>query len=56
MGRDLARSRAYQATAVLVVDAFDDETENMWRERYGFRSAADKARPNRLWLPLDNEG
>jgi hypothetical protein len=50
------RSRAYQATAVLVVDAFDDETENMWRECYGFRSAADKARPNRLWLPLDNEG
>lgn len=44
------RAAALQATAVLVVDAFDEETERMWRDRFGFRSSGD--RPGRLWLPL----
>jgi len=42
----------FQATTVLVVDAYDEETEIMWRERFRFRSSADP-RPRRLWLPLD---
>lgn len=46
------RARELQATTVLVVDAYDEETERMWRERFGFRSSAD-ARPRRLWIPLD---
>ena len=46
------RAREFQATTVLVVDAYDEDTETMWRKRFGFRSSSDP-RPRRLWLPLD---
>jgi hypothetical protein len=46
------RAAGLQATSVLVVDPFDDETAAMWRERYGFRSSAEARKPKRLWLPL----
>ncbi len=41
-----------QATAVLVVDPFDEETAAMWRKRYGFRASVEARKPKRLWLPL----
>ncbi len=41
-----------QATSVLVVDPFDEETAAMWRARYGFRPSAEARKPKRLWLPL----
>jgi hypothetical protein len=41
-----------QATAVLVVDPFDEKTAAMWRERYGFRASVETRQPKRLWLPL----
>ncbi len=44
------RAAALQAATVLVVDAFDDDTAMMWRERFGFKPSGDK---RRLWLPLD---
>ncbi|MCA1678332.1 MAG: hypothetical protein LC777_04985 [Actinobacteria bacterium] len=47
------RAAALQAATVLVVDAFDDETDRMWRGRFGFKSSSDK---RRLWLPLDPTG
>lgn len=47
------RSRETIATALLVVDAYDDATARMWRERYGFRPAQRHGRGQRLWLPLD---
>jgi hypothetical protein len=46
------RAAELQATSVLVVDPFDEETATMWRERYGFRSSAEARKPKRLWLPL----
>lgn len=50
------RAAELQATSVLVVDPFDDETAAMWRERYGFRPSAEARRPKRLWLPLQTVG
>ncbi len=48
------RAAELQATSVLVVDPFDEETAAMWRKRYGFRASAEEARkPKRLWLPLE---
>ena len=46
------RAAELQATSVLVVDPFDDETAAMWRERYGFRTSAEARKPKRLRLPL----
>jgi hypothetical protein len=46
------RAAELQATSVLVVDPFDEETATMWRDRHGFRSSAEARRPKRLWLPL----
>lgn len=45
------RVATLQATAVLVVDPFDDQTATMWMSRFGFRRSADKL-GRRLWLPL----
>jgi len=48
-----------QGNAVLALDAFDDDVERLWRQRYGFRAAAPplehESAParRRLWLPLD---
>lgn len=48
------RAAELQATSVLVVDPFDEETAAMWRERYGFRASVGTSRkPKRLWLPLE---
>lgn len=46
------RAAELQATSVLVVDPFDEETAAMWRERYGFRASVEARMPKRLWLPL----
>lgn len=47
---------ALQATAVLVVDAFDEETAGMWRDRFGFRpSTEERGGRRRLWVPLETE-
>jgi hypothetical protein len=46
------RAAVLQATSVLVVDPFDDETAAMWRARFGFRPSAEARKPKRLWLPL----
>jgi hypothetical protein len=46
------RAAELQATSVLVVDPFDEETAAMWRERFGFRPSAETRKPRRLWLPL----
>jgi hypothetical protein len=46
------RAAELQATSVLVVDPFDEETAVMWRERYGFRHSAETRQPKRLWLTL----
>jgi hypothetical protein len=46
------RAAELQATSVLVVDPFDEETAAMWRERYGFRTSVEARMPKRLWLPL----
>jgi hypothetical protein len=46
------RAAELQATSVLVVDPFDEETAAMWREHYGFRASAESREPKRLWLPL----
>jgi hypothetical protein len=46
------RAAELQATSVLVVDPFDEETAAMWQERYGFRASAEARKPKRLWLPL----
>jgi hypothetical protein len=50
------RAAELQATAVLVVDPFDERTAAMWRERYGFRPSAEVRKPKRLWLPLEPVG
>ena len=50
------RAAELQATAVLVLDPFDDQTAKMWRERFGFRASAEKRKPKRLWLPLQVTG
>jgi hypothetical protein len=47
------RAAALQATAVLVVDPFDEKTAEMWCKRYGFRPSAEARKPKRLWLPLE---
>lgn len=46
------RAAELQATSVLVVDPFDEETSAMWRERHGFRPSVESRKPKRLWLPL----
>ncbi len=46
------RAAALQATSLLVVDPFDNDTSVMWRERFGFRPSAEPTDPKRLWLPL----
>jgi len=45
------RAADQQATAVLVVDPYDDDTSEMWQQRFGFRSSAGR-NSKRLWLPL----
>jgi len=50
------RAATMQATSVLVVDPYDQETAVMWRGRYGFRPAAGSAQGGRLWLPLQALG
>jgi hypothetical protein len=47
------RAAELQATTVLVVDPFDNETAAMWRKHYGFRASAETRKPKRLWLPLE---
>ena len=47
------RASTLQAAALLVVDPFDQETNRMWRERFGFRPSSEKGALKRLWLPLD---
>lgn len=48
--------------AALAVDPYDEPTEQMWRERFGFRSSrtrrldADGLERTRLWMPLFPEG
>jgi hypothetical protein len=46
------RAAELQATSVLVVDPYDEQTAAMWRRRFGFRSSAEARKPKRLWLPL----
>jgi hypothetical protein len=50
------RAAELQATAVLVLDPFDEQTATMWRERFGFRPSAETRTPKRLWLPLQPAG
>jgi hypothetical protein len=50
------RAAELQATSVLVVDPFDEETAAMWRERFGLRPSAEARKPKRLWLPLQPVG
>jgi hypothetical protein len=50
------RAAELQATAVLVLDPFDEQTATMWRERFGFRPSAETRKPKRLWLPLEPVG
>jgi hypothetical protein len=44
--------------AVIALDPYDEDTEEFWRERLGFRSSltrrrdADGAERSRLWMPL----
>jgi hypothetical protein len=47
------RAAELQATSVLVVDPFDEETAAMWRKRYGFRASVETRKVKRLWLPLE---
>jgi hypothetical protein len=47
------RAAEFQATTVLVVDRFDEETAAMWRKRYGFRASVETRKLKRLWLPLE---
>ncbi len=47
------RAAELQATSVLVVDPFDEETAVMWRKRYGFRASVETRKLKRLWLPLE---
>jgi hypothetical protein len=46
------RASALQATAVLAVDPFDEETDEMWRKAFGFRPSSEPGTLKRLWLPL----
>ncbi len=46
------RAAELQATSVLVVDPYDEETAAMWRDRFGFRPSSEARTPKRLWLPL----
>jgi hypothetical protein len=46
------RAAELQATSVLVVDPYDEETAAMWREHFGFRPSSEARTPKRLWLPL----
>jgi hypothetical protein len=45
------RAAALQATAVLVVDPYDDKTSEMWQQRFGFCPSSGR-RSRRLWLSL----
>lgn len=47
------RAATLQAAVVLVVDPYDEETNQMWRERFGFRPSSEKGPLKRLWLPLN---
>jgi hypothetical protein len=47
------RAAELQATTVLVVDPFDEETATMWRKHYGFRASVETRKLKRLWLPLE---
>lgn len=47
------RAAELQATSVLVVDPFDEETAAMWRMRFGFRASVEARKPKRLWLPIE---
>lgn len=48
--------------AVIAVDPFDADTEDYWRQHFGFRASltkrsdADGSQRSRLWLPLLPEG
>jgi hypothetical protein len=46
------RAATMQAAAVLVVDAFDEETAEMWKDRFGFRRSSGSDADRRLWIPL----
>jgi hypothetical protein len=50
------RAAMLQATSVLVVDPFDEETAIMWRGHFGFRPSAEPGQRRRLWLPLQAFG
>ena len=47
------RAATLQAAALLVVDPYDDETAQMWRTRFGFKSSSERGPLKRLWIPLD---
>jgi hypothetical protein len=47
-----------QATCVLALDPFDDDTAELWKERYGFEPVAPPleagaAASDRLWVSLE---
>jgi hypothetical protein len=50
------RARAYVGATVLIVDPFDEQTAEMWRERFGFRDSQQPVpgspRLRRQWLGL----
>jgi hypothetical protein len=46
------RAATLQATAVIVLDPFDEASAQMWRERFGFRPSSQPGALKRLWLPL----
>jgi hypothetical protein len=46
------QAAAIQATAVIVVDAFDAETEAMWCKRFEFKRSQQREPRVRLWLRL----
>lgn len=46
------RAAELQATSVLAVDPFDEDTDEMWRNSFGFRPSSEPGTLKRLWLPL----
>jgi hypothetical protein len=46
------KAALHQATALLVVDPFDEETDVLWRTRFGFRPSSEAGPLKRLWLPI----
>ena len=48
--------------AVIALDPYDEDTEQFWRKRFGFRTSltrrrdADGIERSRLWMPLFPEG